>query len=516
MLNENVLKPVATDAIPSDFNASMPAPLFEPISLLEWTHTAAMVNDFKQQILLPRMYSYSGPKIIKGDINKDGLTDLFVCGPAGQRSALFVQSSGGKFIETNKEVFAVDESAQDENAGFLDADGDGDIDLFVVSGSYNAMVSDMQDRLYLNDGQGIFTKSTGAIPTENYCGSVVVPMDIEKDGDIDLFVGNRMVPGKYPVSQASRILINNGKGIFSDQTISICPALDQIGMVTDALTADLNKDGLQDLIIVGEWMPVKIFISNGTTLEDKTSSWILWENNGWWSKIQGADYDDDGDVDLVIGNAGDNNQYTVSDPYPVTLVYKDFDNNGQIDPFLCYFIDGISYPYASRDEALGQVGFLRNRFLDYNSYANVTLTDLFSPQELSGSKTLKATNLKTIFLENKGSAFSQRALPVQAQFAPVFAIENADVDKDGDPDIIMAGNETKVRVRLGRSDANKGFVFINDGKANFSYLPQSKAGLNLKEDTRELLMLKVLGQDCLIVGQTGRPILTYKLNQVTQ
>ena len=221
-------------------------------------------------------------------------------------------------------------------------------------------------------------------------------------------------------------------------------------------------------------------------------------------------------MDLVIGNAGDNNQYNVSDPYPVTLVYKDFDNNGQIDPFLCYFIDGISYPYASRDEALGQVGFLRNRFLDYNSYANVTLTDLFSPQELSGSKTLKATNLKTIFLENKGSAFSQRALPVQAQFAPVFAIENADVDKDGDPDIIMAGNETKVRVRLGRSDANKGFVFINDGKANFSYLPQSKAGLNLKEDTRELLMLKVLGQDCLIVGQTGRPILTYKLNQVTQ
>ena len=516
VLNENILKPVATDAIAFYFNATTPAPLFEPVSMLDWTHSVAIVNDFKQQILLPRMYSYSGPRIIKGDINKDGLTDLFVCGPAGQPSSLFVQSSSGKFIETNKEVFSIDKMAQDENAGFLDADGDGDIDLFVVSGSYNVMVSDMQDRLYLNDGKGIFTKSTGAIPTENSCGSVVIPLDIEKDGDIDLFVGNRMVPGKYPVSQSSRILINNGKGIFSDQTISICPELEQVGMVTDALTIDLNKDGMQDLIIVGEWMPVKIFISNGTSLEDKTSSWISWENNGWWSKIKGADFDDDGDVDLVIGNAGDNNQYNVSDPYPVTLVYKDFDNNGQIDPFLCYFIDGISYPYASRDEALGQVGFLRNRFLDYNSYANVILTDLFSSQELSGAKTLKATNLKTVFLENKGSSFSLRSLPVQAQFAPVFAIENADVDKDGDPDLIMAGNETKVRVRLGRSDANKGFVFINDGKANFSYLPQSKAGLDLKDDTRELLLLNVLGQDCLIVGQTGKPILTYKLNQVAQ
>jgi hypothetical protein len=374
-------------------------------------------------------------------------------------------------------------------------------------------IEDLQDRLYLNDGKGNFKISIASIPEEKNCGSVAIPIDIENDGDMDLFIGNRMVPGKYPISQPSKILVNDGKGIFTDQTNAICPSLNTIGMVTDAVATDLNKDGVQDMIIVGEWMPVKIFLSSMGIWVDKTKEWISWDNNGWWNKISGADFDNDGDMDFIVGNAGDNNQYQASDSEPVTLVYKDFDNNGQIDPFLCYFIDGISYPYASRDEALSQVGFLRNRFLDYNSYANVTLAQLFTKQELEGTTTLKTSTLKSINLENTGSSFVQRALPLQAQFAPVHAIANADIDQDGDLDVIMAGNETKVRVRLGRSDANLGFVFVNDGKANFTYLPQIKAGLDLRDDTRHLSMIKVLDKEVLLVGQTGKPLLSFSLNQ---
>lgn len=509
----SVLKPKKSEATEIKDEPEIQSVAFEKTDLINWTHNPPVVNDFKQQILLPRIFSYTGPKMATGDVNNDGLTDVFVCAPSGQSSALFVQSAGGRFVETNKESFTSHKMAEDQNGCFFDADGDKDLDLFVVSGTYSLTVTDMQDRLYLNDGKGHFNLSMSSIPTENNCGSVAVPIDIENDGDLDLFIGNRMIPGKYPVSQSSVILINDGKGNFTDKTNIICPDLSTIGMVTDAMATDLNSDGIKDIIISGEWMQINIFISLHGRWLNKTKEWIPWENYGWWNTLNGADYDDDGDMDFILGNAGDNNQYQVSDLYPVTLVYKDFDNNGQIDPFLCYFIDGISYPYASRDEALSQVGFLRNRFLDYNSYANVTLSDLFTKEELSGASTLKANTFKSILLENTGSFFKQRALPVQAQFAPIHTIANLDMDHDGDMDIIIAGNETKVRVRLGRSDANKGFILINDGQANFTWLSQVRSGLDLQDDTRHLTTIKVMGQDILLVGQTGKPILSFKLNQ---
>ena len=514
---QTMITPAYKDAIPT---LTVPTPslsLFSPHPVLNWSHHPAQVNDFKQQLLLPRMYSYSGPKMKSTDVNKDGLQDLFICGPAGQSSSLFIQNMQGGFKPSNVALFESDKASQDENAFFFDADMDGDMDLYVVSGAYLTTLPDQfQDRLYLNDGKGNFTKAPNNIPKETYCGAVAVPLDVDGDGDTDLFIGNRMLPGQYPMAPPSQFLINDGQGVFTNQIASVADDLEHAGMITDALAMDLNKDGAMDLIVVGEWMSIKIMINEHGKLVDKSRDWLGENTSGWWNVITGEDYDQDGDIDLIVGNAGDNNQFKVSADHPITMVYKDFDGNGQVDPFLSYFIDGISYPYASRDEALGQVGFLRNRFLDYNSYATATLKDIFTPDELRDTTTLKAQILSTLYLENKGSSFVRKPLPIQAQFAPVYTLVSEDLDQDGDLDVILAGNETKVRVRMGRADANKGFVFLNDGRGNFSYLPQSVSGLNLKDDTRQLLFIKLEGQSVLMVGQNDKSILSYILGTLNQ
>jgi enediyne biosynthesis protein E4 len=260
-------------------------------------------------------------------------------------------------------------------------------------------------------------------------------------------------------------------------------------------------------------MPLMILINNGKKLSDQTSQWIKTPASGWWNCLTAADFDKDGDIDLVAGNYGANNQFNVSADHPATMVFKDFNNDGEIDPFFCYYINGKSYPYASRDEALGQVSFLKTRFTDYTAYSNSTLETMFTPDELKGANTLKADMLKTVYLQNNGNSFEVKELPVQAQFAPVYSIASFDLDQDGDLDLVMAGNESNVRVRLGKSDANKGFVFLNDGKGRFEYMPQFKSGLNLTGDIRDLVFIASRGKQYLLTTATGDSIRSYRLNK---
>ena len=503
-----IVKPKYSEAILLPQPLNTPKPFFTTVSQqFDWKHSPSLINDFKQQLLLPKMYSYPGPKMSIADVNDDRLEDVFIAAGPGQPSSLWVQNMNGKFIlghEFKSETAVT-------NACFFDADMDGDQDLFMVNGGYNLTNKFLQDHLYLNNGKGRFTLSNNALPGESHNGAIALPIDIDQDQDVDLFIGNNIIPGSYPLYHSSQFLLNDGKGNFQLKN-DLVEGVDNLGIVNTGITLDLNRDNKQDLIIAGEWSPIRVFINLDGKLRDKTTDWIKWPSNGWWNVLTEADFDNDGDSDIMAGNSGINNQYKVSTIYPLTLVYKDFDKNNQIDPFLCYFIDGVSYPYASRDEALGQVGFLRSRFLDYNSYATATIHDIFSEEELNDAQTLRADILESVYLENTGNELKPRTMPVQFQYAPLYSILPLDIDQDDDLDIVSAGNECNVRVRLGRSDANKGFVFINDSKGNFTYLNQSYAGLSLKDDTRSLQLIRTKKSNILLIGQTSKPLLTYQLN----
>lgn len=509
----DVLTPKQSDAT---VHYKYPAPLkpwFTESHLLDWKHSIAETNDFKKQLLLPKMFSYTGPGIAKGDVNKDGLDDLYVCGGRAQAGALFLQQKDGSFKEKKIQAFDQDRGHQDEDAVFVDVDQDGDVDLYVVSGGYYFQENDplLQDRLYLNDGVAGFSKSVSALPLETLAGSCVVSFDIDGDNDLDFFVGTRFTPGQYPVSAPSLLLQNDGKGKFIRITH---PLLQNLGMVTSAISLDLNKDGKQDLIVTGEWMPIKIFINSANGVVDASDEWITQPATGWWNCIAAEDFDNDGDVDLIVGNYGQNNSFGVSAEHPATMVYKDFNQDGQVDPFFCYYIGDQSYPYASRDEALGQVATLRGRFPDYTTYSTATLETMFTKQELENSRTLSAKTLKTSMFENVGSKFEFRELPVEVQFSPVHAIAVNDVDHDGDKDIVLGGNESMVRVRIGKSDANKGILLLNDGKGNFSYVHQDKSGLNLQGDVQRLLFISTKDQTKqLVAGETGSTVKSYKLDK---
>jgi len=449
-------------------------------------------NDFDRQPLLLNYLSRSGPCMARADINKDGGAVIFIGGSKGHPAHIYIQSASGALQPTFQPAIERDSLAEDGAAEFFDANGDGMPDLFVAGGGYELEENDplLQGRLYLNNGKGQFTKAEGAVPAWPASVGVVRAADIDGDGDLDLFLGGRVIPGKYPLSPGSRIWLNDGKGHFTDGTSQAAPGLEHSGMVTDALWIDLNKDGKTDLVTVGEWMPVKVYLNKGGRLEDASDKYIHFPSSGWWNRIAAADLDGDGSPDLVLGNQGLNNQFHASDKEPLTLYYKDFDNNGTIDPVFCYYINGVSYPAASRDDLTTQVPMLKKKFLEYHDYADATIQDMFSADELKDAGPLRANMLSTVWLQNKGDAgFQLRELPVEAQYAPVYAIAAVDVNGDGHKDLVLAGSNQWTRIRFGRWRASHGVLLLNDGKGGFKYVPQPESGLHLREDVRGVLPL---------------------------
>lgn len=466
-------------------------------------HQENVFSDFTVQGLLPNYLSRQGPCIEVRDINKDGLEDFFIGGAKGKPSQIFLQNTNGTFNTKSEPALVKDSISEDVAAIFFDTDNDGDQDLYVASGGYEFNENDIafQDRLYLNDGKGNFTKKENALPQLLTSKSCVKAADIDGDGDMDLFVGGRVVPGKYPVPPRSYILINNGKGIFTEATSTVCPALQQAGMVTDAFWADLNNDKQPDLIVVGEWMPVKVFINQKGRLTDESSAFIHFASTGWWNRIYADDMDGDGDLDLIIGNCGLNTQFHVSEKEPMTLYYKDFDNNGSIDPLLCYFIGGISYPAASLDDLTDQLPILKKKFLEYKLYSVATIHDMFSTEQLKDAHVLKAESMHTVYLENQGSkGFSLRPLPLPAEYSPVYGIVTTDVNGDGKKDILLTGNNTWTRIKFGRYSANHGIVLLGNGKGDFTYAPQTQSGLNIRGNVRSLKLIKTGKSKSIIAG----------------
>jgi hypothetical protein len=499
------------DAIGKYQKENSPAPVFNAVKPpLAYRQPLNTVNDFKRQPLMVNPLSFSGPCMVKADVNGDGLEDIYIGGADGNAGTLYLQQKNKQFLPKPQTAFEADKKSNDAAAVFFDANGDGKPDLYVCSGGYGDFLPDdplLQDRLYLNDGKGNFTRSVNALPRMLSSKSCVKVADINGDGYPDLFVGGRVIPGRYPETPQSYILINDGKGHFTDETLKYNAQLQHIGMVTDAAWVDMNGDKQPDLVIVGEWMPITILINNNGKLVDQTSKYLDKNYSGWWNCITVGDFNQDGHPDLIIGNIGLNTQCKASDTEPAELYYKDFDDNGSVDPILCFYIQHKSYPYVTRDELLDQISMMRTRFPDYKSYADATIKDIFTPEEMKGSKLLTANNLQTVFLESDAQGRLHNApLPLQAQFSPVYTITVLDYDHDGKDDLLLCGNMNHARIRFGKYDANYGVLLKGDGKGHYTYVPQQQSGFKLWGDVRSVLPINNL----LLFGINQGEIKAYK------
>ncbi len=461
---------------------------FKNSSSIKYTHKENPFNDFTIQTLLPNYLSRQGPSMAKADINGDGIEDLFIGGAAGQAGTLFTQTKAGQFVKKLSSALDADAQSEDTAAEFLDVDNDGDMDLYVASGGYEFAPDNnlLQDRLYINDGKGNFSRKISGLPKMLISTGTVKASDIDGDGDMDLFVGGRLVPGRYPSAPESKILLNDGKGNYTDGTKSIAPEIKNIGMVTDAIWIDLNMDKKEDLILVGEWMPIKVYLNQNGKLKDVSSKYIKFGSTGWWNRIYAEDMDNDGDKDIIIGNLGLNVQFKASEKEPLNIYFKDFDANGSIDPIFCYYIDGVSYPAASRDDLADQLPVIKKNFLEYHKYANASITDLFTAEQLKDAKNLKAEILETIYLENTGNGFKLIHLPIEVQYAPVYGVASLDANDDGKKDLLFAGNNSWTRIKFGQYTASNGTLLTGSGKGAFTYVPQWKSGLNIRGNVRSL------------------------------
>ncbi len=488
-----------------------PKPAFEEAKApIAFAHQKQDVNDFKRQPLLSNPLSFAGPCMVKGDVNSDGLEDVFIGGASGQAGVLYLQQRNGSFTPKAVAAFESDKMSDDTDAVFFDANGDGKPDLYVASGGYgNFLPTDplLQDRLYLNDGKGSFTKSADALPAMQTSTGCVRAADANGDGHTDLFVGSRVIPGRYPETPKSYLLVNDGKGRFKDMAPTLAPELERIGLVTDAAWHDLDGDAKPELVVVGEWMPITVFKNTGGKWADATATYFSQRYSGWWNKLLVGDFNGDGKPDLVVGNHGTNTQVKASANQPAELYFKDFDDNGSVDPILCFYVKGNSYPYVTRDELLDQISMTRTRFASYESYADATITDIFSAEELKDAGRLSSNYLKTaLFLSDATGKFVEKELPVQAQLSPVYAISMLDYNRDGKQDLVLGGNIANARLRFGKNDASYGVLLQGDGKGNFAYVPQQQSGFKLKGDVRSVLQVN----NTLLFGLNGQAVKAYK------
>jgi len=468
------------------------APPFEDLTTtlrIPYRHVENRFRDTDREPLMTQLLSTEGPALAIADVNGDGRDDLYVGGAKWQPGKLLLQKPDGSFVPSSERVFAADSIGEDVAAVFFDANGDGRPDLYVATGGneFGAGSDALRDRLYINDGNGAFHRATDALPDLFDNSSCVVPGDFDGDGDIDLFVGGRAVPHQYGLTPHSHLLQNDGTGHFTDVAALKSDAIESAGMVTSAAWTDYDGDGRLDLLIAGEWMPVKVLHQESGRFVDRTAAAGLADHDGWWNVITVADLDGDGRPDLVLGNLGLNSLIRATDREPARLYVGDFANDGSLEQVLTFYDHGTSYPVAGRDEILRVMPALRARFPTYRSFGTTRLEDIVPAPALARGTVRQARDFaSSIALNNGNGTFTLHPLPVEAQFAPIRAALVRDFDGDGAADILVAGNFFAVVPTIGRYDASYGLLLRGDGHGHFTALDMPSSGVVIDGEVRHL------------------------------
>lgn len=476
----------------------------------DYTHRENDFNDFDVERLLPRKLSTEGPKIVTGDLNGDGLEDFLLLGAFDEPDKIFLQDKNGQFNRRRQQNMELDANYESTCAAFSDLDNDGDLDIIIGSGGNELRRGPHIHlvRCYLNNGKGNFVRTPDLIPSSIGSFSTVLTEDFDQDGDVDLFLGGRMVPGNYGMIPRSFLFRNDGKGTWTEITPK---TLGGAGMITDALWSDVSGDGKKDLIVVGEWMPVKIYGNKGKYIEEAQA---LSGTEGWWTTIERADFNGDGLDDYVLGNWGLNTKFKATPEKPLKMYVKDFDQNNKSEFIINWYApsDDMAYPFASKSDMTGQLPHLKKNGIKYEAYAQKTYEQLFTEEQRKGALELRATILQSALLLNQGNyQFRLDPLPLEAQVSPVFSMLAEDLDGDDNADILAGGNFYGLKPEVGRHDSNFGVFLKGDGQGNFTPISYDKTGLYFRGEVRDIKAINIRGGDkAILVGRNDAPTVLFK------